>query len=273
MQIYKHMNIGTAKPTISELAALPHHMIDIVNPDEQFDAGRFAKMAGDIIIRLKNNKKVPFVVGGTGLYIKALLHGLFRTGPADPDLIAHLKQEALKHGSGYLHKKLREIDIQAAEKIHPNDTFRIARAIEVFKVTGKTISEYHKKHMFTGEFYQAIKIGLYMDKDLIYDRINKRIDMMIDQGLFDEVKGLLKMGYGENLKSMRSIGYRHMVDFINKRFSWEETIRIFKRDTRRYAKRQLTWFRSDPQIKWAEPGQLNKIQILISDFLSNNACT
>lgn len=267
MQIYRHMNIGTAKPTHDEQSRVPHHMIDIVDPDEPFDARRFAIMAHEKIMDLHARRVSPFVIGGTGLYIKALLHGLFEAMPADPGVRARLKQEAEIHGTGFLHKRLKQKDSATAIRIHPNDTYRILRALEVYELTGKTISELQSEHSFTDQPFRVLKIGLHLDRNIIYDRINRRVDAMIDSGLEDEVKGLLGMGYSADLKSMQSIGYRHMVDFIEGHSSWEEALRTLKRDTRRYAKRQLTWFKADSAIVWKEPGQLKEIRRTIEKFL------
>jgi tRNA dimethylallyltransferase len=267
MQIYRHMNIGTAKPTPDEQSRVPHHMIDIVDPDEPFDARQFAIMAHEKIMDLHARGVSPFVIGGTGLYIKALLHGLFEAMPADPDVRTSLKQEAEIHGTGFLHKRLSQQDSATATRIHPNDTYRILRALEVYELTGKTISELQSEHSFTDKPFRVLKIGLHMDREIIYDRINSRVDAMIDSGLVDEVKGLLDMGYSADLKSMQSIGYRHMVDFIEGHSSWEEALRTLKRDTRRYAKRQLTWFKADSAIVWKEPGQLKEIRRKIEKFL------
>ncbi len=267
MQIYRHMNIGTAKPTPDEQSIVPHHMIDIVDPNEPFDARQFAIMAHEKIMDLHARRVSPFVIGGTGLYIKALLHGLFEAMPADPDVRTRLKQEAEIHGTDFLHKRLSQLDSATAKRIHPNDTYRILRALEVYELTGKTISELQREHSFTDKPFRVLKIGLYMEREIIYDRINRRVDAMIDSGLVDEVKGLLGMGYSADLKSMQSIGYRHMVDFIEGHSSWEEALRTLKRDTRRYAKRQLTWFKADSAIVWKEPGQLKEIRRTIEKFL------
>lgn len=266
MQIYRYMDIGTAKPTPYEQASIPHHMIDIVDPDEPFDAAQFEKIAHEVISKLHERGITPFVVGGTGLYIKALIHGLFQARPADSKVRIRLKEEAIVHGTRFLHKRLSKCDPDAAEKIHPNDTYRIIRALEIYEVTGKTISKFHHDHKFKDTFFKVLKIGLHSDRKILYDRINRRVDTMIDEGLLDEVKGLLGMGYSAELKSMQSIGYRHMVDFIQRRISWEEALRTLKRDTRRYAKRQLTWFKADSEIVWSEPDRLKDIHRIIKNW-------
>ncbi len=267
MQIYRHMDIGTAKPTFDEQAQAVHHIINILEPDEPFNAAKFAAKARDIITALHRKRYLPFIVGGTGLYIKALAHGLFHSEPEDPNVRNRLKAMEEDMGKGYLHTRLTSIDSETAGKLHPNDTFRIIRALEIHELTGITISEFHQKHNFSDLPYISLKIGLHMDRQLLYERINQRVDEMVKEGILDEVKGLLEKGYSPELKSMQSIGYRHMVDFIKGNVAWADTIRILKRDTRRYAKRQLTWFKADPEIVWTEPEDLKKIKGLVEEFL------
>jgi tRNA dimethylallyltransferase len=267
MQIYRYMDIGTAKPTTDEQSRVAHHMIDLINPDEHFDARQFAEMANEKIIKLYASGVTPFVVGGTGLYIKALVHGLFKAGRADIRARERLQEQARIYGADSLYQKLRRHDPDTAERIHPNDSYRIIRALEVYELTGKPITAFQREHGFKNHRFRALKIGLHINREVLYDRINHRVDAMIDSGFLDEVKGLLDMGYSDDLKSMQSIGYRHLIDFIKGRCSWDETLRTLKRDTRRYAKRQLTWFKADPEIIWREPGQLREIQRLIKKFL------
>ena len=267
MQIYRYMDIGTAKPTTDEQSRVAHHMIDLIDPDEHFDARQFAEMANEKIIKLYAGDVTPFVVGGTGLYIKALVHGLFKTGRADIRARERLQEQARIYGADSLYQKLRRHDPDTAERIHPNDSYRIIRALEVYELTGKPITAFQREHGFKDHRFRALKIGLHINREVLYDRINHRVDAMIDSGFLDEVKRLLEMGYSDDLKSMQSIGYRHLIDFIKGRCSWDETLRTLKRDTRRYAKRQLTWFKADPEIVWREPGQLREIQRLIKKFL------
>ncbi|HIJ55692.1 MAG TPA: tRNA (adenosine(37)-N6)-dimethylallyltransferase MiaA [Deltaproteobacteria bacterium] len=269
MQIYRKMDIGTAKPTPEEQASVKHHLIDIINPDQPFDAVRFADMAGKIISRLVEKKKLPLVVGGTGLYTKALAHGLFRENSSDPEVRKELHKIAEMHGSEHLYRNLEQVDPATAGRLHPNDTFRIIRALEVYRVTGAPISDFQNTHRFSDRPYQTLKIGLDMDRKILYDRINSRVEAMVDEGLVEEVKQLLDMGYSCDIKPMQSIGYRHMADFIQGRLEWDEALDTMKRDTRRYAKRQLTWFRKDPEMIWFHPGQVNEIVVEIGDFLKS----
>jgi tRNA dimethylallyltransferase len=267
MQIYRCMDIGTAKPTTDEQNRIAHHMIDIVDPDEDFDAVRFAKMARDKVRQLHQSKVMPFVVGGTGLYIKALLQGLFRSSPVNPAIRARLNQEAAENGSRFLYERLEQVDPDTADRLHPNDAYRIIRALETIESSGRSISEHHQEHRFADEPFDALKIGLQMDREKLYDIIDRRVDMMIEAGLLDEVKKLLSMGYSAGLKAMQSIGYRHMTDYIEGRLTWDECIRTLKRDTRRFAKRQFTWFGANRDIRWYELDQLNGMIRLVEGFL------
>jgi len=267
MQIYRHMDIGTAKPTEAEQAEVPHHMIDIIDPDEPFDAETYSKMARKKIYSLDHQGLVPVVVGGTGFYIKALEYGLFDPGPSNPAIRDRLKVEAETKGASFLYEKLSETDPDTAENIHPNDTYRIIRALEVYEMTGKGISTHQNNHSFPDSPFRVLKIGLQMDREALYERIDQRVDWMLKAGLVDEVQDLLNKGYHHNLKSMQSIGYRHMADFIRKQISWDEAVRTMKRDTRRYAKRQFTWFNADASVKWMEPGNLKDIQKIAERFL------
>lgn len=269
MQIYRYMTIGTAKPTPREQAGAPHHMIDIVDPDQPFDAAQYAGMARRIVADLHGKGLSPFVVGGTGLYIKALVHGLSPSTPPDLHIRQRLRQEAETVGMDVLYQRLATHDPTAAGKIHPNDHFRIIRALEVGEATGKPISDLHQAHRFVDESFTVLKIGLHMERDVLYDRIDQRVDGMLDGGLLAEVQDLLSMGYSANLKSMQSIGYRHMVAFIQGDLSWDEAVRTLKRDTRRYAKRQLTWFNKDPGLLWMNPENLENIRLQIKRFLQD----
>ncbi len=267
MQIYRHMDIGTAKPTAEEQARVRHHMIDIVDPDEDFDAVRFARMAREKVLQLHQKGLLPVVVGGTGLYIKALLQGLFQTNAVAPEIRESLKQEAAEHGSGYLHERLQQVDPDTADRLHPNDVYRIVRALETIESTGRSIFDHQQNHGFADEPFNALKIGLRIDRQKLYDRIDQRVDLMIAAGLPDEVKKLLGMGYTADLKSMQSIGYRHMATFIEGSLPWDECVRTLKRDTRRFAKRQFTWFGADPRIQWYAPDHSNEIIRLAKKFM------
>lgn len=250
MQVYRYMDIGTAKPSRLERERFPHHLIDVVFPDEPFHAGLYRKLGREVIERLAQEGKPVWVVGGTGLYVKALIQGIFQAPEIDPGIRQRLKEEGEKRGGAYLFERLREVDPETASKLHPNDRFRIVRALEVYESTGIPISVYRKDHAFREKPYRTLKIGLTLDRKSLNERIDRRVDEMIEKGFLDEVKGLLEMGYGPQLKPMQGLGYKHLSDFLLGKMGWDEALRQIKRDTRRYAKRQMTWFRADPEIKW-----------------------
>jgi tRNA dimethylallyltransferase len=271
MQVYRYMDIGTAKPKAEETARVPHHLIDVVDPDEAFSAAEFRTMAEGVITDLHENARPAFVVGGTGLYIKALTRGLFMAEEHDAGVRERLRQEVETLGLGVLHERLEKVDPEGAARIHPNDTYRIIRALEIFELTGKPLSSHHRNHGFSHNPYRVLKIGLSMAREILYDRINRRVEQMIASGLVEEVKWLLDHGYSPELKSMRSIGYLHMTDYLQGRTPWDETIEMLKRDTRRYAKRQLTWFRADPEIEWLQPSEIGDMRRRIDAFLEGAA--
>ena len=268
MQIYRYMDIGTAKPTAAEQALVRHHMVDIVDPDAPYDAARYAREAGGAVRRLHQRGLIPVVAGGTGLYIKALIYGLFDSRPPDPEYRRQLEQEADAHGTEYLHDRLTATDPTAAADIHVNDRFRIIRALETFQATGRPISALQQEHRFARPRFAAFKIGLTIPRPALYARIDRRVDQMVAEGLLEEVRGLLARGYHAGLKPMQSIGYRHMIDYLQHDVDWEETLRLLKRDTRRYAKRQFTWFRADPEIVWTAPDEMASLAPAIETFLA-----
>lgn len=268
MQIYRYMDIGTAKPTPAEQARATHHMIDIVNPDQSFDAARYAAMARRVILDLSEAGKVPVVAGGTGLYIKALVSGLF-VGPAsDPRIRDRLKKECASLGSEVLYDRLASRDPHTAGRLHPNDSFRIIRALEVLEATGRPLSRHHREQEPKPPPFEVLKIGLAMDREPLYDRIGRRVDLMVAEGFRAEVENLLGRGYPAELKSMQSIGYRHMVGCIQSGVSMDETLRTMKRDTRRYAKRQLTWFGADPDVHWSDVARRDSILEKVRSYLT-----
>jgi tRNA dimethylallyltransferase len=268
MQVYRHMDIGTAKPSQEQQARVRHHLIDVVDPDEPFSAALYKTMADAAVQDLYQRGHPAFVVGGTGLYIKALTRGLFPSQGESGDVRQRLRKEVETLGLEALYERLQEVDPPSADRIHPNDTYRIIRALEVHQISGKPMSHHQKVHGFRDVHYRILAIGLTLDRNILYDRINKRVDLMLASGLLEEVRWLLDQGYPSTLKPMRSIGYRHMGDFLEGRVTWEETVRLFKRDTRRYAKRQVTWFKADPEMHWFQPGQIDDMRTRIDSFLA-----
>jgi len=269
MQVYRGMDIGTAKLPMLERKGIPHHLIDIINPDQEFNAALFLVHALPIIKDL-HSKKIPIiVVGGTGLYVRALLGGLFDCPPTDLDLRKNLWTECEKKGPSFLHEKLSRVDRQAAERIHQMDKVRIIRALEVIHLTGYKFSELTKKHDFSNKRFSPLNLCLHVDRHILYNRINKRTIFMIDSGIINEVEVLLKMGYDPRLKSMQAIGYRHIVRFLEDKWNLDETIRLIQRDTRRYAKRQLTWLRAEPDITWVNPDNAKEIVNRAMKFIAS----
>ncbi len=267
MQIYKYMNIGTAKPTIEEQKAVKHHLIDIAEPNQNFNAALFSEKAGKIIYRLWQKKIPAFVTGGTGLYIKTLIYGIFKDEKSSNAVKEKIKKEAAEKGLIFLYEKFKKKDPEAAAKIDPNDSYRIIRAITVFEATGKKISSYHKTHGFADKKFTSYKIGLEINRQTLYERINRRVDKMIEQGFIQEIKDLIGKGYSKDLKSMQSIGYKHIIDFLEGEISLDKALDTIKRNTRRYAKRQMTWFKADKEIVWLAPDNILKIVPNIRAFL------
>ena len=253
MQIYKYMDIGTAKPTLEERQGIRHYLIDEVTPADEFSVARFQGLALKYIEEIISKNKIPIVVGGTGLYINSLIYNIkFTEINTDWELRKKLQEVAREKGNEYLHSELRKIDPEAAEKIHVNDTRRIVRALEVYYITNKPISYYQKISRSEPPKYKFILFGIRMDREKLYNRINKRVDEMIEKGLVDEVKRLLEMGYDKCSIAMQGLGYKEILWYLKGEANLSEVIELLKRDTRRYAKRQMTWFTSIKDIIWLD---------------------
>jgi tRNA dimethylallyltransferase len=266
--VYRYMDIGTGKPSVEERERVRHHLVDIINPDEEFNAAIFRHLATAAIADIQIRGKQVVLCGGSGLYVKALTQGLF-TGPAqDLAIRARLNAEADRAGLAALYRRLERVDPQAMSRIHPNDQQRIVRALEVFELTGRAISDWQKEHAFAESLFETLKIGLERERAELYERINERCDRMMADGLMDEVHALLNKGYGFDLKPLQTIGYRHMGLVIRGEASAEEALALMKRDTRRLAKQQLTWFRGDHDIQWFHPDKKKEIRAAIENFLS-----
>lgn len=252
MQVYRHMDIGTAKPTAAEREKVAHHLIDVVDPDEQFDSAQFVRLALPAIDSIIKAGKIPLLTGGTGLYLRALLHGLFdHEATADKAVREGLVRQLKHGGNAQLFTQLQKIDPETASRIHPNDTQRLLRALEIYQVSGRTWSQHLQDQTSPPvRFKKMLQIGLNCDRQLLYERIGKRSEQILRAGLVQEVEGLRKMGYISSLPSMQSIGYRHANNYIDGVWNMDETMRLLIRDTRRYAKRQLTWFGSEPALHW-----------------------
>jgi tRNA dimethylallyltransferase len=254
MQVYKYMDIGTAKVTTEEMEGVPHHLIDILKPDYNFDAVEFERLAlqamGDILAR---GKRV-LLTGGTGLYLKSLVEGLSHKVPSFPKIRAEIQEKLKRYGSDALHEEFSLIDCISASRIHKNDTHRLVRGLEIYHGTGKTWSQHIKEHEESKElrFKNFLTIGLTCDRKHLYERIGLRSEIMMEAGFKEEVEGLLAMGYDLTNKSMRSIGYSHMTRHLTGEWSLDKTLELLARDTRRYAKRQYTWFNKIENIQWVD---------------------
>jgi tRNA dimethylallyltransferase len=267
MQVYRHMDIGTSKPTPDDQRRVQHHLIDLVTPDEPFHAAFYRTLGRKTIDQLHRDEKRIWVVGGTGLYIKTLTQGLFSSPKIDPRLRETLKQEANEKGTSTLYERLKGVDPKTASRLHPHDLFRIIRALEVFDSTGVPISFYREQHHFGEKPYLTLKIGLETNREKLYRRIEERVNQMLEKGFLREVEGLIAMGYGRELNPMQSLGYKQMVQFLSKEMGWEEAVRQMKRDTRRYAKRQRAWFKADPEVQWwDESADRKRIFLEIKSF-------
>lgn len=265
MQVYKGFNVGTAKPSLEDRQKIPHHLFDIVEPDEEFNAGKFQALASKAIEEISSNNKIPIVVGGTGLYLRALLKGLIEIPSSGNSSL----REALKNKTTReLYEELQMIDIKAADKIHPNDRVRLQRALEIYYLTKVPPSKLWEQHNFKGKRYDALCIFVHRDRHELYKILEKRCDEMIKSGLVAEVVELLKR-YPPQLKPFHSIGYRHILKHLIENKKMEECVKEFKRDTKRYAKRQFIWFKREPEFLWISLDQKALIFSLIREFLGN----
>ncbi len=267
MQVYRYMDVGTAKPSPSERRAVPHHLLDVVDPDQEFNAALYRSLAIPMIRDVLGRGKVCFVVGGTGLYIKTLLGGLLHCPPADHALRQQLRDQAEAQGLETLYKRLEELDPDSAKKIHARDRVRVLRALEIIELTKKPLSALVQGHGFQDSAFQALKICLQIDRKELYHRIDERSLLMVEKGLVEETENLLARGYSPDLKPMKSLGYRHAVRHLEGRYDREEMVRQLQLDTRRYAKRQLTWFRADPSITWIDPQRKEHLVETITSFV------
>ena len=252
VQVYKKLDIGSAKPSAAELQLVPHHLIDYIDPSEPFSAAQFKLKATSLIDEIRGRGHVPIVVGGTGLYIRSLLDPYDFSQHGSEEIRSKWKEFVQLHGNLALHEELKDRDHETAQQLHPNDVFRVIRALEVFELTGSTLSS---QRQFRDDEYKTLDpsilyIGLTASREVIYERINQRCVTMLSQGLIEETLALLNIGYVPTLKPLQSIGYRHSLWYIKGLVTQPEMLRLLQRDTRHFAKRQLTWFRRDPRISW-----------------------
>lgn len=254
MQIYKGMDIGTAKVTPEETLGVPHHCIDFLEPSQTFSVAEYVRMAGACIQDIHARGKLPVLAGGTGLYVRTLLHGtqLSEGGGEEPTLREALREKAQREGGAALLEELRQFDPQSAERIHPNNIPRLIRAIEIYRTTGRTMTQQMEESHKIPSPYSALMLGLtFADREKLYDRINRRVDQMVESGLLEEARRFLESPE-EKVTAMQAIGYKELAPYFADEIPLEEAVESIKRETRRYAKRQLTWFRRDPEIHWIE---------------------
>lgn len=266
-QVYRLMDIGTAKPSAAELARVPHHLIDVVWPDQPFSAAHFAELATQAIQAIVERGRRPLLVGGTGLYVRALTEGLLDAPGADPTLRAGLRARALREGSPALHRQLAEVDPVSAARLHPNDLVRIERALEVHARTGRPLSALQQEHGFAQRRYRTLKIGLDLERSHLYTRIDARAEAMFGAGLLDETRRLLAAGYDPASRVLQTIGYRQALGVLDGSLSPTLAVQELQRMTRRYAKQQLTWFRRDKSFIWLDSlADFVTIHKFIEDF-------
>lgn len=266
-QIYKKLNIGTAKPSQADLSKIKHHLINILNPDENYDANKFSLEAENIITNLIDEGRIPVVTGGTGLYIKALIDGMIDSANKNDELREELLQKKKQFGNEYLYEELKIIDPQSALKMLPQNWKRVIRAIEVFHTTGKPIWQHQnsQKKKSNFNFYQ---FGLLWNRSTLYTNINNRVDRMICDGLVEEVENILNQGYDKSLNSLNTVGYKEIISYLEGDVSLDRAIELIKRNTRHYAKRQMTWFNADKRIKWYKISSYNDLDKLAYEIQS-----
>ncbi|OQY17999.1 MAG: tRNA (adenosine(37)-N6)-dimethylallyltransferase MiaA [Desulfobacteraceae bacterium 4572_35.1] len=268
-QVYRYMDIGTAKVSADEQRMVSHHLIDVVEPDKDFSVADFTDMAHAAVIDIFNRGKIPLVVGGTGLYLRALTDGLIDAPSENAQLRAELLEDE-RQNSGCLYQRLLKVDNCLAQTIHPNDITRIVRGLEVYVQSGTKLSQIQQQHAFREQRYRPLKFAPSVDRALLYERINKRVGTMINEGLLRETQHLLKRGFTPSLKSMRTIGYRQAIAHLCDNMSLDDAIAWIQLETRRYAKRQLTWFRKDKTINWVDYNhEFDSIRESIDKFYFN----
>jgi len=269
-QIYRNMNIGTAKPSSEEMRKIPHHMIDIVEPGEYFSAGKFGKLGREIVAAVKSRGKTPIIVGGSGLYVRSLVDGLFE-GSARDDLIReNISREIKDFGIQTVYDRLLDVDADYATNISPNDEVRIVRALEVYTLTGKTLTESFSEQR-SSPLLNTLFFGLMMKRENLLSRIEKRVEEMVKKGLVEEVAKLVESGYGAKLKKLPTIGYSEVIEHLEGRTNESTMLSEIKKNSKRYAKQQMTWFRSEMRIHWIDVGVISDPTAQIIEDWNNRA--
>lgn len=268
-QVYKFLDIGTAKPEKKYLEKVKHHFIDELDPNQDFNASKFSVDAEIIIDKLLDMGKTPIVVGGSGLYVKALIDGIAESADTNPEVRKQLLDLRKKYGNEYLYNELKKVDEISAIKMLPQNWKRVIRALEVYQLTGKPIWQ-HYQYQLNSKRFSFRQIGLTWERDVLYSNIEKRVDEMIDAGLIDEVKNVLNMGYSKNINALNTVGYKEIIEYLDNQISLDRAIELIKRNTRRFAKRQMTWFNADKRIEWHQitsvTDLINLAEIIAKDF-------
>ncbi len=269
-QVYRDLDIGTAKATVEERRQVPHHLLDVVDPDQEFTAADYARLAREAAASVHRRGRLPLVVGGTGLYIRVLCSGLAEAPGADPEFRKELLDEEERGGAGTLHRRLLEVDPGTAERLAPRDRVRIIRALEVFFLTGEPLSRLQARHAFAERPFRTLSLGLSPPREELYRRIDRRTEEMFESGLLQEVQGLLDRGYSPDLKALRTIGYREAIQHLQGGLTLADCLSQVQHRTRRYAKQQRTWFRQDKEIIWVDSFKESaRIQELIVNFMQS----
>jgi tRNA dimethylallyltransferase len=252
-QFYRGMDLGTAKPSAEDRARVPHHLIDVRDPDESLDVAEFAQLARAAIEEIAARGRNPLVVGGSGLYLRVIRGGIFRGPAASREIRDRLARVATENGVEHLHRRLREIDPEAANRIGVNDLYRVMRALEVFELTGETISAHQRRHRFADIGYDILTVGVEVERKKLYEAIDRRFDAMVAAGLVEEVRALIEAGYSPEKPPLSTIGYKQIAAHLRGETTLADAVALAKQESRRLAKRQLTWFRREPEIVWLDP--------------------
>lgn len=267
-QIYKYLSIGTAKPSDEELFSVKHNFVDSLEPNEVFNVSKYECEALQIIDKMLNIGKMPVVVGGSGLYVKALVDGIFNSVDVDEEYRKELLDKRKQFGNEYLYEELKKVDPESAGKMFPQNWKRVMRAIEVFHVTGQPIWKFQQEYKRNID-YNFVQFGLNWDRKILYRNIEARVDRMISEGLADEVKKILSLGYSKNMNALNTVGYKEIISYLDNEITLERAVELIKRNTRRFAKRQLTWFRKDERINWLDVSSQNDLNEIPNKILNN----
>jgi len=267
-QVYRGMDIGMDKPPVEARGGVPHRLIDLVEPDQPFNAGEYRRLALAEIARLHQEGRIPLLVGGTGLYVRAVVRGLWDGPPADWAYRHRLMDCARTEGAEALYRQLVQVDPDLAARLHPRDEVKIIRGLETYHVTGRRLSDLHREHAFAENPFSTLMIGLTRERQELYRRVDARVDEQLANGLVEETRRLLAQGYGRQLGSMKGLGYRQISGYLADESSYDEAVRVLKRDTRHFAKRQFTWFRKEPGMVWVQVQAYESTETVVARLIA-----